>query len=478
MLNLKPQLLWKYFEAISAIPRCSGNEKAVGDYVLSVARAHGLKADRDQQGNVVVRKPATPGRERVAPLILQGHLDMVCEKNSDVKHDFTKDPIRLRVDGPYVKATGTSLGADNGIAVATSLALIEDREVQHGPLEMLFTVDEETGLNGAFNLKPGFVKAPRMLNLDTEEEGAVYVGCAGGRDTLFTLRTRREKGKSRVPAFKIVVRGLRGGHSGVDIHEQRGNAVRILVRLLCSLQADGPLTLVSLDGGSKRNAIAREAAAVVHCKDDKKLKTAAKRFEAAIRAELGKVDPGLQIAVEKAKAAFSPFDPKFTAKLLAFCSALPHGVLKMSQEIPGLVETSTNFAIVASTDKTVEVATSQRSSVASQINWAVEMVAAVGTLAGARVKSSSGYPGWKPNLDSPILKAVIAQHKKHFGTEPAIKAIHAGLECGIIGERYPGMDMVSIGPLQENVHSPDERVHIESVERFYGFLKSILRDLA
>ena len=478
MLNLKPALLWKYFEAISAIPRCSGNEKAAGDYVLSVAKAHGLKAERDAIGNVVVRKPATPGRERVAGLILQGHLDMVCEKNSDVKHDFTKDPIRLRVDGAYVKATGTSLGADNGIAVATALALIEDREVQHGPLEMLFTVDEETGLNGAFGLKPGFVKGKRMLNLDTEEEGAVYVGCAGGRDTLFTLRAKREKNRSRVAAWKIIIRGLRGGHSGVDIQEQRGNAARILVRLLSAIQADLPFKLVTLDGGSKRNAIAREASAVLHCKDDKSLKTVARRFEAAIKAELGKVDPGLEIAVVKAKPDFAPFDPKFTAKLLAFCSALPHGVLKMSQEIPGLVETSTNFAIVATTEKTVEVATSQRSSVATQIKWATEMVASVGILAGAAVKSSSGYPGWKPDLDSPILKAVIEQHKKHFGTVPAVEAIHAGLECGIIGERYPGMDMVSIGPLQENVHSPDERVHIESVERFYGFLKAILRDLA
>ena len=478
MLNLKPQLLWKYFEAISAIPRCSGNEKAVGDYVLSVAKAYGLKADRDKQGNVVVRKPATPGRERVAPLILQGHLDMVCEKNSDVKHDFTRDPIRLRVDGPWVKATGTSLGADNGIAVATSLALIEDPDVQHGPLEMLFTVDEETGLNGAFTLQPGFVKGKRMLNLDTEEEGAVYVGCAGGRDTLFTLRAKREKGKSRVPAFKVVIRGLRGGHSGVDIQEQRGNALLILVRFLRMLREEHPFKLVSLDGGSKRNAIAREAAAVLHLKDGAKLKVAARKFEAVIRAELGKVDPGLQIVVEKAKPQFAPFDAKFTDKLLAFGAALPHGVLKMSQEIPGLVETSTNFAIVATTEKTVEAATSQRSSSATQIKWAAGMVASVGTLAGASVKASSGYPGWKPNLDSPILKLVQAQHKKHFGTDPAIKAIHAGLECGIIGERYPGMDMVSIGPLQENVHSPDERVHIESVGRFYGFLKAILRDLA
>jgi len=477
MLNLKPALLWKYFEAVSAIPRCSGNEKAVGDYVLSVAKAHGLKADRDPIGNVVVRKPATSGRERVAPLILQGHLDMVCEKNSDVKHDFCKDPIRLRVDGPYVKATGTSLGADNGIAVATCLALMEDREVQHGPLEMLFTVDEETGLNGAFNLQPGFVKAKRMLNLDTEEEGAVYVGCAGGRDTLLTLKAKREAARSRVPAFKIVIKGLRGGHSGVDIHEQRGNALLILVRFLRSIRADLPFKLVSLDGGSKRNAIAREASAVLHLKDDMKLKTAARRFESSIKIELGKVDPGLQIVVEKAKPQFPPFDAKFADKVLALGAALPHGVLKMSQEIPGLVETSTNFAIAATTEKTVEIATSQRSSSATQIKWAAGMVAGVGFLAGAKVAASSGYPGWKPDLDSPILKVVVEEHKKHFGTQPAIKAIHAGLECGIIGERYPGMDMVSIGPLQENVHSPDERVHIESVGRFYEFLKTILKDL-
>jgi dipeptidase D len=484
MLNLKPELLWKYFEAVAAIPRGSGNEKAAGDYVIAVAKAHGLQADRDAAGNVVVRKPATPGREGVAPVLLQGHLDMVCEKNADVKHDFLKDPIRLRVDGPYVKAMGTSLGADNGIAVAACLALIEDPEAQHGPLEMLFTVEEETGLIGASKLRPGFVKAKRMINLDTEEEGAVYVGCAGGKDTLLTLKARREAAKSRVPAWRIVVKGLRGGHSGVDIHEQRGNAVRILARLLASLRAAPGVKIVSFDGGSKRNAIAREAAAVVHCRDEKNLKAAVRKFEKAVRADLGKVDPGLAIVVEKARPELPPFEDKFAAKLLAFCNALPHGVLKMSQDIPGLVETSTNFAIVATTAKTVEVATSQRSSSADQIDWAAEMIASVGVLAGATVKASSSYPGWKPDLESPILKAVIAKHREYFKdspvvkADPQIKAIHAGLECGIIGERYPGMDMVSIGPLLENVHSPDERVHIESVERFYGFLKAVLRDLA
>ena len=477
MLNLKPELLWKHFEKLSAIPRGSTNEKAAGAYVIAVAKANGHPYKQDKVGNVIVTLPATPGRERVPIVILQGHLDMVCEKNADVKHDFMKDPIRLRVVGENVMATGTSLGADNGIGVAAGLALMEDRQAVHGPVELLFTIDEETGLNGAFNLQPGFVKGRRLMNLDSEEEKVLYVGCAGGRDTVMTLKAAREKAVPRKNVFRVDVKGLRGGHSGVDIHEQRGNSNLIMARFLAALAGKKGFQLIAFDGGSKRNAIPRETRALIAFKDAKALKAEAKKWTELVGAELGAVDPGLQITVAAGKALFAPFSDKFTTRMLDLFLAMPHGVLKMSQSIKGLVETSTNFAIVSTDEKKVEIATSQRSSSETQIAWACAHVESLGRLAGAVVAPSSGYPGWNPNLDSPILKSVKATATRFFGEEPHIKAIHAGLECGIIGERYKGMDMVSLGPLIENVHSPDERVHIASVERFYNFLKAILKDL-
>ncbi len=481
MLEIEPKHVWRHFEALSKIPRPSGHEKAAADYVVAVAKEKGLEWERSDVGNVVIRVPAKPGKEKVPVTVLQGHLDMVCEKNSGSLHDFLKDPLALRVEGNVVKATGTTLGADNGLGVAMGLALLEDAEAVHGPLELLFTVDEERGLNGANGLTPGFIKGRRMVNLDTEEDGALYVGCAGGQDTVMSLRVGRAKTADERPVYKLSVTGLRGGHSGCDIHEGRGNANRYLVRTLQAMERRGvSFALVAVDGGSKRNAIAREAFATFHM--DKNAfgaaKDAACELQATGRVELKGVDDGLTIALELGKAEFPPMAAASQKKLLTFLAAIPHGYKAFSREIPGLVETSTNFAIVTTKKGAVEVCTSQRSSVMSQLAWAADHVANIGRLAGARIQQSNGYPGWKPNLESPLLKTATATFERLHGQKPKHKAIHAGLECGIIGDKFPGMDMVSLGPEIRNAHSPDEEVHIDSVQKTYRTLLELLKDLA
>lgn len=481
MLNLEPKNVWEHFEALSRIPRASGHEKAAAQYVISVAKAHRLEWEQSEVGNVVIRVPATPGHESAPITVLQGHLDMVCEKNSGSMHNFAKDPLALRVEGNILKATGTTLGADNGIGVSMSLALLDETGAVHGPLELLFTVDEERGLNGANGLTPGFIKGRRLLNLDTEEDGALYVGCAGGQDTVMSLRVARSKTADARPAFKLSVTGLRGGHSGCDIHEGRGNANRILVRTLQAMERRGiAFGLVSVDGGSKRNAIAREAFAVFQL--DKDLQGAARNavseVQAAARQELKGLDDGVTLTLEAGKADIPSLLPASQKKLLTFLAAIPHGYTAFSRQIPGLVETSTNFAILTTFKSKVEVCTSQRSSVMSQLAWAADWVASIGRLAGAKVLQSNGYPGWKPNLESPILKAASATFKRLYGIEPKPKAIHAGLECGIIGDKFPGMDMVSLGPEIRNAHSPDEEVHIDSVQKTYRVVLDLLRDLA
>ncbi len=482
MLKLQPAAVWDHFEALSRIPRSSGHERAAGEYLLSVAKRHGLPWSQDAAGNTVIRVPATPGRERAAVTVLQGHTDMVCEKNRGTAHDFLKDPIVLRLEGDWVKATGTTLGADNGIGVAMALALLDDRGAVHGPLELLFTTDEETGLHGANGLRPGFLKGRRLLNLDTEEDGQLYVGCAGGQDTVLTLPVRREKAVPK-KAFTLSATGLRGGHSGGDIHEGRGNANQILVRALWALSGAGvAFRLVTFDGGSKRNAIPREAFVTLALDHDPaalpKARKSLKALQADLRAELRGVDEGLSLALGPGKALFPPLAATSQAKLLDLLGALPHGYVEFSRDIPGLVQTSTNFAIVATRRTSVEVCTSQRSSLWSRLLWAARWVESVGRAAGARVTHSSAYPGWKPDLRSPILRQAQETYRRLHGTVPEPKAIHAGLECGIIGGKYPGMDMVSLGPDIRNAHSPDEAVSVPSVAKTYAYLKELLRDLS
>jgi dipeptidase D len=478
--GLEPRDVWKYFAEISKIPRGSKNEKAVAAYVVKTAREMGYDTVQDRVGNVVVRKPASASKARTRGLILQGHLDMVCEKNADKKHDFLKDPIELVRKGNFLMANGTTLGADNGIAVATNLAIMADRNLEHGPLELLFTIDEETGLTGASNLDPGLLKYTTLLNLDSEEEGSVYVGCSGGKDLNGSWAVETKPAPGQSAPWTLRVDGLRGGHSGLEIDKGRGNAIKILNRLLMALWDPG-VRLVSIDGGNKRNAIPRECFALVAVprKAEKTFRETVARFNDTVRAEFSTVEPDLKVAAEapegKGKRRVKVLKKSLQQKLMRTIAALPHGVTKFSADIPGLVETSTNLAVVSTSKKKITIETSQRSSVLSEILEIQESVRSVFELGGAAAEGSNGYPGWKPNLDSPVLKLVKSTYRGLYGKDPEIKAIHAGLECGIIGEKYPGMDMVSFGPTLEGVHSPDEKIHIDTVGKFYRLVLEILR---
>jgi dipeptidase D len=477
--GLEPKLVWKYFAEISRIPRGSKNEKAVAAYVMGVAKQFGFEAKQDKYMNVLVKVPATKGREHVASVCLQGHLDMVPEKNKDKVHDFTKDPIELVRKGNMLMANGTTLGADNGIAVATNLAVMEDRTIEHGPLELLFTVDEETGLTGATNMKRGFLTSRTMINLDSEEEGSVFVGCSGGRNTIASWKNTQEKAPRGFTALKVVVKGLKGGHSGLEIDKGRGNSIKIINRVLIGLESVGGRVSM-IEGGNKSNAIPREADAVfyVPAKDRKKAEKIVAQWNDTIKAELSSVEPDLSITCEPIQIKNGTVMKKtMQSSLLRALSALPHGVLKMSADIPGLVETSTNVAIIRTEKKQVELITSQRSSVASETSEALHTMASILTLAGAKVHHTEGYPGWKPNLQSTVLNVAKQSYKNLYGMEPHVKAIHAGLECGIIGEKYPGMDMISYGPTLEGVHSPDEKIHIDTVAKFWRFTLEILKNM-
>ena len=478
--GLNPAAVWKYFAEIATIPRCSKHEERMTKYILDTAKRLGLKAKADSMGNVVVKKPASPGKEKVRSIALQGHLDMVCEKNKDKVHDFSKDPLELVRKGNMLMANGTTLGADNGIAVATNLAIMEDKSLVHGPLEFLFTVDEETGLTGAAGLAHDFLDSRTLMNLDSEEEGALYVGCSGGRDTTGTWAVQYDAAPKGTVAAHLMVAGLKGGHSGLEIHQGRGNAIKIINRALLALETLGA-RLSSIEGGNKRNAIPRECEATLFLPakawDDAVKAVAA--FNKAAKAEVSTADPDLAVtltAVAGAKKG-KVLKKAVQRKVLTTISALPHGVIKMSADIPGLVETSTNVAVINTGKKGISIATSQRSSVETEITEVCHTVASIFALGGAAVATGDGYPGWKPDLKSPILKTAKATYKQLYGKEPLVKAIHAGLECGIIGERIPGMDMVSFGPTMEGVHSPDEKIHIDTVPLFYDFVLGILKNV-
>jgi dipeptidase D len=477
--GLIPQQVWKHFERVSRIPRGSKNEAAAAKYVLDQARSLGLEAAADEAGNVVVRKPASKGRDRVRPLALQCHLDMVCEKNKERDHDFSKDPIKLVRSNDFLKANGTTLGADNGIGIAVNLAIMEDDSLQHGPLELLFTVDEETGMTGALNLQPDFLESRTLLNLDSEEEGTLYVGCAGGRDSTGSWKIPFEKVPGRSIPGQLRVAGLKGGHSGLEIDRGRGNAIKIAGRALKSLEAIGA-RLVRIDGGNKHNAIPRECEALLLLPEHR-IEAAERIIEdlyGAVHGELSAADPDLEIdfmadftGVRNGEA----MKRSFQRKLLRAIAALPHGVVKVSADIPGLVETSTNVAVVRTEGNVLSLATSQRSSVASELVEIVDTVASVFALSGASVRYTDGYPGWEPDMKSAILKTARTAYRSLYRKPVKVKAIHAGLECGVIGERIPGMDMVSFGPTIDGAHSPDERIHIPSVDTFWNFLLEILK---
>jgi dipeptidase D len=482
--DLEPRLVWRHFDAIRQIPRPSKHEERVAEHVVGWARSHGFEVQRDAAGNVVVRVGATAGHEAAPAIVLQGHLDMVPEKNQDVTFDFMKDAIQVRIVGDYVYATGTTLGSDNGIGVAAALAVAEDPEAVHGPLELLFTVDEETGLTGAQQLDPGLLRGKTLLNLDTEEDGALYIGCAGGADISSTFTVTAGAASPTTSAMRLTVRGLRGGHSGVDIHENRANALKYIARALQALrQANVPFEVVSINGGSKHNAIPREADAMLRIPTGQ-IAAAGKvvaETAARLREEFGEIDPNQMVElqpVEGGEAAGQVWSDSDRDRVLDALLGCPHGVLAMSRAVPGLVETSNNLAVLVTEADGVRVTTSGRSSVMPSLEGVTEQVAAVFRRAGAKVETHDGYPGWKPNPASPVLKTTLAVYQREFGAKPAVKAIHAGLECGLIGEKFPDMDMVSLGPQIESPHSPDERVKIPTVASFYRLLKALLAELA
>ena len=479
--QLSPRSVWGHFASLAAIPRPSGKEERAVAFVSAVGESIGVKPVTDARGNVVLRVPATQGREGAKTVILQTHLDMVCEKNRDVAHDFERDPIRPRLDGDWVTASGTTLGADNGIGVAAALAAATDPEVKHGPLELLFTLDEETGLTGAKALDPKILSGRMLLNLDSEEDGVIFVGCAGGEDTLIDLKPAFRSAAFRGSAMRLDVTGLRGGHSGLNIVENRGNALKLVARLLAAMVEDGvSFDLASIAGGSKHNAIPREAEAIIvpDPRAAAAIETITAKLRAAFGTELAKIDDGLQISWSPC-----PDPPRVLAiadrdRLIQLLLALPHGVLAMSPDIPGLVETSSNLAVVKEDDGRIRVVTSSRSSVAPTLAYVLAQVRAVAALSGSSVTLKDGYPGWKPNLDSKALAVVRAVYKERWNKDPHVTAIHAGLECGLLGEKIPGLDMVSFGPQIEGAHSPDERVNVPSVARFWGALTAVLDRLS
>jgi dipeptidase D len=473
--QLRPKDLWRYFLALSRIPRSSKQEAAAAEWVASEARALGCEVLRDAIGNVLVRKPATSGREGRPGVVLQGHVDMVCEKNSGTAHDFEKDPIDVWRDGDRLRARGTTLGADNGVGVAAALAVLASKNVRHGPLEVLVTVDEETGLSGANAVAPGWLRGKYLLNLDSEEQGDLTIGCAGGVDTSASRTVALEPAPGGVEWLRVGVTGLRGGHSGVDIAAGRGNALRILGQALDALAPRHGLRLAAVNGGNKRNAIPREAFADVAIQPGRAagLRDDLARITAEWRAALGAFDPGVSLAAAPAAAApaLAAADAAAVIRLLA---AAPHGVEAMSPDIADLVQTSTNLGVASTRGDVVEVTFLSRSAIDASKHGPAARIAAACALAGFEARHSGGYPGWKPEPGASLVTLIDEIHASLFGERMKVKAIHAGLECGIIGEKYPGMEMVSFGPDIRDAHTPDENVGIASTEWFWNLLVAVL----
>lgn len=476
-IDLKPTGVFRYFGEIARVPRPSKKEEKIIAYLKAFGEQHNLETKVDKVGNVLIKKPATPGKEKLKTVILQSHMDMVCEKNNDVKHNFLTDPIEIIIDGDWMKANGTTLGADNGIGVATQLAILADDTIEHGPIECLFTIDEETGLTGAFALEEGFMNGDILLNLDSEDEGEIFIGCSGGIDSVGEFKYKEISVPAGYFFFRIGVKGLKGGHSGCDIHLGLGNANKILNRFLSQLAAKYDFYLCEINGGNLRNAIPREAYAVCAVPFDEKesVRVDLNLFIADVENELKRIEPDMRITLESETAHPVAVDRDTVSRLLKTLYAIPHGVYAMSLDIPGLVETSTNLASVKMKEgSTIRIETSQRSSILSSRDDVANAVRCAMELGGATVSYGDGYPGWKPNPDSEILKIAGASYKRLFGVDAQIKAIHAGLECGLFLDKYPFLDMVSFGPTLRGVHSPDERMDIPSVDKFWKHLLDVL----
>ncbi len=479
--DLKPALIWHYFDAITQVPRPSKKEERIRQYLLDFAHEQQLEVKSDATGNVVITKPATPGCEGAPTVILQAHMDMVCEKNRGVEHDFDNDPIQTVIDGEWVRAKGTTLGADNGIGMAAALAVLADKELKHGRVQALFTVDEETGLTGAFGLEAGMIDGQYLLNLDSEDEAEIFIGCAGGIDTTSTFSYKQEAVPAGKFFLRIEVKNLQGGHSGGDIHLGRGNANKILARYLWSCLQRREMQLCSIDGGNLRNAIPREAVAVIAVDSAEKeaVRVEINNYAAVVAAELSGVDDKVTVDVTTADAPEFVIEDQVARNLISALYAAPHGVIGMSRDIEGLVETSTNLASVKMTEPgKIVVATSQRSSVESEKYDIAYQLEALFRMAGAEPTHGDGYPGWKPNMQSRIKDIAVEAYQELYQVTPAIKAIHAGLECGLFLTKYPHLDMISFGPTLRDVHSPDERMHIPAVEKFWNHLVLILEKVA
>ncbi len=477
--NLKPTAIWKNFYDLTRIPRPSKSEHKAVSFIYDFGKKMGLETTKDDVGNVIIRKPATKGMERKKTVVFQSHLDMVPQKNVDKEHDFIKDPINAYVDGEWVTAEGTTLGADNGIGVAVIMSVLESVDIKHGPLEALFTVDEETGLTGASALKAGMLKGDILLNLDSEDEGELYIGCAGGINAHIIFNYAAEKVNGSCLPYQVSVEGLKGGHSGLDIHLGRGNSNIILIRLLWRATFKFNIRMSDLNGGSLRNAIPREAFATVLVPRDREnefLKFI-KGYESMLKVEYRTIEPDLKVLAEKTAMPTVVIDEDTHKKIISAIYTCPNGVIRMSSDMEDLVETSSNLAVVKTEFKKVRVECLLRSSLDSAKEDLANRIQSLFELAGAGVEFDGEYPGWKPDMDSEILRLCTKVYKNKFGVVPEIKAVHAGLECGIIGGVNPGLDMISMGPTIKGAHSPDEKVHIDSVRKFWDFVKEILKHI-
>jgi dipeptidase D len=478
--NLRPQPLFNYFEDICQVPRPSKKEEKIRQFLLDFAKANQLEVKTDEIGNVLILKPATIGYENAPTVILQTHMDMVCEKNSDKIFDFETQAIETRVVDGWVKANGTTLGADCGIGIAAQLAVLTSPKIKHGAIECLITVDEETGLTGAFELKSGFLSGSVLLNLDSEDEGEIFIGCAGGIDTLATFTCKKEEVPTNSTALKFSVSGFLGGHSGDDIHKNRGNANKILNRFLWNSAKKYDLRIAKFNGGNLRNAIAREAFALVTCAESEKanLLLDFDNYTTTVQNEFERSEPGLKLNSEQTALPEFVIDSITQKNLLYAIYASPHGILAMSTSMEGMVETSTNLASVKFIeDNKIRVVTSQRSEVESRKYWAAEMAESVFVLAGAEVEHTDGYPGWTPNPDSDVVRTTVDSYERLFGVKPIVRSIHAGLECGLFLEKYPKLDMVSFGPTIRGAHSPDERLDIKTTGKFWLHLVDVLENI-
>ena len=479
--DLKPELLWRCFDEITKVPRPSCHEEQIRAYLLDFAAKHGIEAQTDDCGNVVMRKPATAGCENAPTVILQAHMDMVAEKNNDVKHDFLKDPIDTYVDGDWVKARGTTLGADNGIGMAAALAVMIDKDLRHGPVEALFTINEEIGLEGAQNLGKNMIAGTMLINLDSEDDGEIFVGCAGGIDTTAFFKYKRSLSPENFVYKRISVSGLLGGHSGSDIDAGRANANKLIARFIWECSQKWEIAVSTFEGGNLRNAIPREAYALfgIHTAHLEAMEKALHKYASEIKNEYKGVEPSMKLEIADAERPEYCIDSETSLALVRSVYSAPHGVYSMSRDIKGLVETSTNLAAVKMMeDNEIRITTSQRSSVESRKNDMAGQVEAHFQLAGARVEHSDGYPGWAPNMESAIMKISADAYEELFGVKPAIKAIHAGLECGLFLSKYPNLDMVSFGPTMTGVHSPDEKLNIPTTEKFWRHLCRVLEKVA